>query len=99
MEWGAADANSYRPFKVLDTTLVRNITEQIDALDTTEEEGKPIAILHLACSVIFLLAPIGFVGALTKALCCECPCIFIFALVLLVFRYQSRNNRIDICCA
>lgn len=42
LEWSAADANSYRPFKILDAALVRNITEQLDSLEPTEEEGIDI---------------------------------------------------------
>ncbi|PCH43774.1 transcription factor Tfb4 [Wolfiporia cocos MD-104 SS10] len=48
----SADANTYRPFKVLDSTVIDSLSKQVEALDASETE-----------------APVGLVGALTKALC------------------------------
>lgn len=49
------DANSYPPFKLLDTSLVQAIAAELDALSTSHADPSP-------------LAP-ALVGALTKALC------------------------------
>lgn len=43
MEWSAADANSYRPFKILDATLIENITQRFEALGSMDEEGVSVA--------------------------------------------------------
>ena len=71
MEWSAADANSYRPFKILDATLVRNISEQLDSLEPAGEEGASGVISPVPSLIHALLAPIGLVSGFTKALCCE----------------------------
>ncbi|EKM54491.1 uncharacterized protein PHACADRAFT_258371 [Phanerochaete carnosa HHB-10118-sp] len=47
-----ADANTYRPFKVMDSTIMKHIVSEVEALGEPEVEE-----------------PIGFVGALTKAMC------------------------------
>ena len=35
-----ADANTYRPFKVLDSILMKNVQEHIESLGQPEEEGE-----------------------------------------------------------
>ncbi|KAJ3853756.1 transcription factor Tfb4-domain-containing protein [Lentinula lateritia] len=47
------DANSFPPFKMVDSTIMHNIVQQLDALDQGLDEEAPSAL----------------VGALTKALC------------------------------
>ncbi|KAH7888520.1 TFIIH subunit Tfb4/p34 [Phlebopus sp. FC_14] len=49
------DANSYPPFKTVDTTVLKRITQELDAVGDGELEQEP---------------PCALVGALTKALCC-----------------------------
>lgn len=34
-----ADANSYRPFKVMDSAIMKHIAEEIEALGEAETEG------------------------------------------------------------
>ena len=34
-----ADANTYRPFKVLDSIVMKHIQDQVEALGEPEEEG------------------------------------------------------------
>ena len=34
-----ADANTYRPFKVMDSTIMNSIVKEIDALGEPETEG------------------------------------------------------------
>ncbi|TFK26523.1 Tfb4-domain-containing protein [Coprinopsis marcescibilis] len=48
------DANSYPPFKLLDTAVVTRIAAELDALDDSHDEEE---------------VPCALVGALTKALC------------------------------
>ena len=36
----AADANTYRPFKILDTTVTQSVLEQIESLGEPETEGE-----------------------------------------------------------
>lgn len=48
------DANSYPPFKLLDTTLVDRIAAELDPIDVSHDEEQ---------------VPCALVGALTKALC------------------------------
>ena len=35
-----ADANTYRPFKVLDSTIMKSIASEIEALGEAEAEGS-----------------------------------------------------------
>lgn len=35
------DANSYPPFKQVDTTVIKKISDEMDALADPEEEGMP----------------------------------------------------------
>ena len=55
------DANSYPPFKLLDTSLVHAITAEFDALDVSHGADGPMSAAE---------SPSALVGALTKALCC-----------------------------
>lgn len=34
-----ADANTYRPFKVLDSTVMKSILDQMEVLNGAEQEG------------------------------------------------------------
>ncbi len=37
----AVDANSYPPFKMLDSTIIKRIENELDQLDTEEESSSP----------------------------------------------------------
>lgn len=37
---GPADANTYRPFKLLDATVMKSILDMVEQLDDAEEECK-----------------------------------------------------------
>lgn len=37
----AMDANTYPPFKAVDTSVTQKIRDEIDALDGVDEEGQP----------------------------------------------------------
>ncbi|KIK09917.1 hypothetical protein K443DRAFT_127299 [Laccaria amethystina LaAM-08-1] len=52
-ELQSIDSNSYAPFKLVDSTIINRISDELDAIDHSEEEDAPCAL----------------VGALTKALC------------------------------
>ena len=68
----SADANTYRPFKVLDSIIMKSIQDQVDALGEPEEEGtlRNHIVYAIPTDVNgYIIAPIGFVGALTKSLC------------------------------
>ncbi|KAJ2916756.1 hypothetical protein MD484_g3611, partial [Candolleomyces efflorescens] len=54
------DANSYPPFKLLDTSLVHAITAEFDALDVSHGADGPTSAAE---------SPSALVGALIKALC------------------------------
>jgi transcription initiation factor TFIIH subunit 3 len=67
------DANSYQPFKVVDSAVVARIVAELDALRDDEEERT----FHWSFfDIIFCtylspcIEPPALVGALTKALCC-----------------------------
>jgi transcription initiation factor TFIIH subunit 3 len=68
-----ADANTYRPFKILNTAITHTILEQVDSLGEADIEGKALFIL---CGFAVYAnpnnyeEPIDLVGALTKSLCC-----------------------------
>lgn len=49
-----ADANTYRPFKILDATVMQSIVEQIEALGEPETEGKYRTFEHSAGTLIIL---------------------------------------------
>ena len=69
-----ADANSYRPFKFVNTVITNNIQKELDLLEGLTEER---AFMTASSSFLFVLsidspvAPVTLVGALTKALCCK----------------------------
>lgn len=67
------DANSYRPFRVVDHTVVSRITEEFDALHEDEDEGASVARLRALAVLSVAVVPVALVGALAKALCCQCP--------------------------
>ncbi|KAJ2922747.1 hypothetical protein H1R20_g14377, partial [Candolleomyces eurysporus] len=54
------DANSYPPFKLLDTSLVHAITAELDVLDVSHGADGSMSAAE---------SPSALVGALTKALC------------------------------
>ena len=66
-----ADANTYRPFKVMDSAIMKNIAAEIETLGEPEEEGAYVTNIVLYRLSNRRTEPIGFVGALTKAICCE----------------------------
>lgn len=71
-----ADANSYRPFKVVNSVVTSNIQRELDLLSgLTEERALCAPASQFALSTL-LPAPVALVGALTKALCCKTPKIF-----------------------
>ena len=37
----AADANTYRPFKILDATITKSIFEELDSISENDMEGTP----------------------------------------------------------
>jgi transcription initiation factor TFIIH subunit 3 len=47
-----ADANTYRPFKILNTAITHTILEQVDSLGEADIEGKAFFILS---DLLFLL--------------------------------------------
>ena len=68
-----AEANSYRPFKVVDSIVTNNIQKELDLIEgLAEERGLEAASLQFALLTL-LPAPVALVGALTKALCCMRP--------------------------
>lgn len=82
------DANSFPPFKMVDSTIMHNIVQQLDALDQgLDEEGLP-SLLCLNYSHI-LSAPSALVGALTKALCCKLGLNEYHEKTFTYFSYQS----------
>ncbi len=66
-----ADANSYRPFKVVNTIVTNNIQKELDLLEGLTEERALIEGDPIICYINGLAAPVALVGALTKALCCK----------------------------
>lgn len=66
-----ADANSYRPFKLVDSVVTNNIQKELNIIEgLMEERGSWLLSSHFALLTSFL-APVALVGALTKALCCK----------------------------
>ena len=49
-----ADSNTYRQFKILDSTMMRSLSEQVDTLGDMEQEGKTDAGKTL---LVMLLIP------------------------------------------
>ena len=70
------DANSYPPFKLLDTSLVHAIAAELDLLDASHDERRD--------------APSALVGALTKALCRPFAVFGPFSPSLIMARCQSH---------
>jgi len=38
-ELQSIDSNSYAPFKLVDSTIINRISDELDAIDHSEEEG------------------------------------------------------------
>jgi transcription initiation factor TFIIH subunit 3 len=69
------DANSYPPFRIVDSNVVGHIIDEVEALGEPEEEGQPMKFPSCHLSALkYILAPCALVGAVTKALCCESHC-------------------------
>lgn len=47
-----ADANTYRPFKILNTAVTQTILEQVESLGEADIEGK--VLLTRSCSLYML---------------------------------------------
>ncbi|KAF8628910.1 hypothetical protein AX15_003690 [Amanita polypyramis BW_CC] len=62
------DANSYPPFKLVDTTVNSRIAEELDILGDPDKEGISLNCL-CRCDLNVRPEPVALVGALTKALC------------------------------
>jgi transcription initiation factor TFIIH subunit 3 len=66
----AIDANSYPPFRIVDSSVMQHIIDEMEALGEPEEEGQFVnIIMNMVRNSV--LAPCALVGAVTKALCCE----------------------------
>lgn len=66
------DANSYPAFKVVDSTVVKRITDEMDSLGDPEEERELPSRSTPTTDPNTFPVPCALVGALTKALCCTC---------------------------
>jgi len=64
------DPNTYRVFKVADTTIADNLQYELDQLSTSEEEGL-LVLFDMQLVLKPPAAPVALVGALVKALCCS----------------------------
>lgn len=46
-ELQSIDSNSYAPFKLVDSTIINRISDELDAIDNSEEEGVlPVPFSH-----------------------------------------------------
>ncbi|KAJ8077254.1 RNA polymerase II transcription factor B subunit 4 [Marasmius tenuissimus] len=65
-----SDANSYPPFKLVDSTVATRITRELELIADDDLEGWWFLSSQLVCPPISVVsAPVALVGALTKALC------------------------------
>lgn len=68
----SVDANSYSAFKIVDSLVVKRVTDELDALGEPEDEGlnKSTGNRFYLSQVLFAV-PSDLVGSLAKALCCR----------------------------